>query len=54
MREYAIMSGSNVICIVEARNVKAAMKKAVARLASEYKRKNNIKILRFAYRQKNN
>ncbi len=50
MKEYAVISGSSVICIVKARSLKAASKKAISRLAKEYEKVYNIKILKVACR----
>ena len=48
MEEYAIISGSNILALVKAKNIRSAGKKAVRRLAEEYKRKYDVRILRFA------
>ena len=50
MKEYAVISGSSIICIVKARDFKSAAKKALVRLAQEYQRKYSVKIVRYAGR----
>lgn len=52
MNEYAVISGTSLICVVKARNPRSAAKKALARLAEEYKKRHNVKILKFAGNQK--
>ena len=52
MKEYAVISGTSILCVVKARDFKTASKKAKDCLAKEYKETNNVKILKVASQSK--
>jgi len=53
MQEYAIISGSAVIGVIRAENIRKAAKKATERIADEYKNMHNVKLLKVSGADRN-